>query len=121
MKEIIGKRIRKLRENKDYTQENMAAELGITPGAYAKIERGETDASISRLAQIAEILEVTMSSLFKEQFPGSTLEEQQNPYGFASKAEVEHLAQLIKQINRELERIRAEMNAGKKPRSKNST
>ncbi|MFX6803654.1 helix-turn-helix transcriptional regulator, partial [Acinetobacter baumannii] len=51
MKESIGYRIRKLREQKDYTQDNMGAELGITPGAYAKIERDETDPSASRLIQ----------------------------------------------------------------------
>jgi transcriptional regulator with XRE-family HTH domain len=39
VKKVIGTRIRKLRESKDYTQENMAAELEITAGAYA-IERG---------------------------------------------------------------------------------
>lgn len=45
----------------------MAAELDITPGAYAKIERGETDPSVTRLIQIAGILEVDVASFFREQ------------------------------------------------------
>ncbi|MFZ6025920.1 MAG: helix-turn-helix domain-containing protein [Bacteroidota bacterium] len=67
MKKAIGQRIRELRRSKDYSQENMAAELDITPGAYAKIERGETDPSVTRLIQIAGILEVDVASFFREQ------------------------------------------------------
>lgn len=36
----------------------MSQELEITPGAYAKIERGFADPSITRLIAIAHILEV---------------------------------------------------------------
>jgi transcriptional regulator with XRE-family HTH domain len=65
VKKEIGTRIRKLRESKDYTQDNMAAELEITAGAYAKIERGETDPSATRLLKIAEILEVDIPHSLK--------------------------------------------------------
>jgi transcriptional regulator with XRE-family HTH domain len=96
----------------------MASELGITPGAYAKIERGETDVSITRLGQIADALGVKIGSLLQENHPVSIVEEAGNPYGFASKAELEQLAQMIRQINRELEKIRAEMSDKKKGKSR---
>lgn len=67
----IGARIRRIRAGKDYKQEDMATELDITPGAYAKIERGETAPSASRLLQIAKILKVDVMAFFKEpeEFP----------------------------------------------------
>ena len=62
----VGHRIRKIREAKDFNQQNMADKLGITAGAYAKIERGETDPSISRLFEIAEVLNVDISNLIQD-------------------------------------------------------
>ena len=121
MKKDIGYRIRKLREGKDYTQDNMAGELGITAGAYAKIERGETDASITRLMRIAEILEVDIITFFKENPTYSKVEEPISPYGFASKADIEKLMQLIKQMNSEIEQLKSDMAAppkGKKHKIK---
>jgi transcriptional regulator with XRE-family HTH domain len=63
----IGKRIRKLRINNDHTQETMAQALELTPGAYAKIERGETDPSVTRLFEIAQILKVDIVVLLKDE------------------------------------------------------
>ena len=54
MKEEIGHRIRKLRTAQSFSQATMAGELGLTAGAFAKIERGETDPSITRVFQIEE-------------------------------------------------------------------
>lgn len=115
MKDIIGKRIRKIRLSKDYTQDNMAAELEITAGAYAKIERGETDPSATRLLKIAEILEVEVTSFFQDKPQPSKVEESPREYGFATKTDIEQLSQLIKQLSRELEKLKAELAAVKKP------
>ena len=62
----VGYRIRKIREAKDLNQQNMADKLEITAGAYAKIERGEMDPSITRLFQIAGILKVDIISLIQD-------------------------------------------------------
>ncbi len=62
----VGYRIRKIRESKDLNQQDMADKLKITAGAYAKIERGETDPSISRLFEIATILKTDIVSLVKD-------------------------------------------------------
>lgn len=96
----------------------MAGELGITAGAYAKIERGETDPSATRLLNIAEILEVDVIIFFQEPSHSNKVEEPPNQYGFASKTDIENLAQLIKQMNREIEKLKTEMATVKKGKLK---
>jgi len=54
-------RIRKIRNAKEYSQEYVSMQLGITMSAYSKIERGITDPSLSRMIQIAAILEFELS------------------------------------------------------------
>lgn len=59
----IGHKIKKLRELKNYTQSFMASELGITQGAYSRIEVGETEISYGKLAKISSILEVPVDDI----------------------------------------------------------
>lgn len=54
---IIGERIKKFRENKNYTQEHLASKLGMSQNAYSKMESGGSKVSTERLQKIAEILE----------------------------------------------------------------
>ncbi len=94
----------------------MAAELDITAGAYAKIERGETDPSITRLLQIAEILKVDVVSFLKET-PASMIavEEPKQLYGtYATKNDVDNLTQTIKQLQKEIEKLKSQKADGKK-------
>jgi len=59
----IARNIKQIRELKSFTQEYMANELGISQPAYVKIEQGSTILKIDRLQQIANILEVDVSTL----------------------------------------------------------
>ena len=59
----IARNIKQIRELKSFTQEYMAQELGISQPAYVKIEQGLTILKIDRLQQIADILEVDISTL----------------------------------------------------------
>ncbi len=59
----IARNIKQIRELKTLTQEYMAQELGISQPAYVKIEQGLTVLKIDRLQQIADILEVDISTL----------------------------------------------------------
>lgn len=111
MKKTIGERIRRLRQSRDYTQDNMAAELDITPGAYAKIERGETDPSATRLLRIAEILGVDVTSFFKDNTVATQVQQATyQPYGAASKEELEQLTQLVRQLSQEMEKLKKQIN-----------
>jgi transcriptional regulator with XRE-family HTH domain len=123
VKKEIGTRIRKLRESKDYTQDNMAVELEITAGAYAKIERGETDPSISRLFQIAEILKVDITALIKDSPTTSfLLEDSQLAYGnLATKQDLVKITHLINQMNREIEKLKSQNTPKKKITPKKKT
>lgn len=59
----IGANIRNFRELKGFTREQMAHDLNLSVSAYGNIERNQTDLTISRIQQIAEILEVDMSQI----------------------------------------------------------
>ncbi|HRP59917.1 MAG TPA: helix-turn-helix transcriptional regulator, partial [Vicingus sp.] len=59
----IGNTIKKLRELKNYTQSYMSERLNMSLSGYSKIERDETDISLKRLRQIAEILETDYSNI----------------------------------------------------------
>lgn len=55
--------IRELREQNDWTQEQMAEKLGITRNGYAKIERGESMPNLERLNDIATLFGVEITEL----------------------------------------------------------
>lgn len=55
--------IRSLRQEKDWSQKDMAEKLHMSVNGYSKIERGETEPNLSRLQQIADILGVQLNDL----------------------------------------------------------
>jgi transcriptional regulator with XRE-family HTH domain len=59
----IAANIRHTREGLNYTQEYLAAKLGISQNAYSKIELGYTKITVERLFQIASILEIEVAEL----------------------------------------------------------
>lgn len=60
---ISNDKIKSLREQRDWTQEEMAEKLGLTRNGYAKIERGESLPSLERLDEIAKIFDVNIVEL----------------------------------------------------------
>jgi len=59
----IGNKIRVLREVRGFSQEYMADQVGISQAAYSKIERNETEVTLTRLDQISKVLEVSLIDL----------------------------------------------------------
>ena len=59
----IGQRIRKLRRDKEVTQEQMAEIVGISKSFVGHIERGEKVLSVETLARICKGLDVDMHYL----------------------------------------------------------
>jgi transcriptional regulator with XRE-family HTH domain len=55
----LGETIRLQRLTKKYSQEYIAFMLEISQAAYSKIERNETELTVKRLYEIAEILEIS--------------------------------------------------------------
>jgi transcriptional regulator with XRE-family HTH domain len=60
----VGKNIRTIRHQRNWSQEDVANRLGISIPAFSKIETGVTDINLSRLEQIATIYEVSVVNLF---------------------------------------------------------
>ena len=57
--------IKKIRKSKGYSQAYLAQQLNITESTYSKIERGETELTVSRLNQISKILDTSVINLLK--------------------------------------------------------
>jgi len=62
----IGTRIRKIREEQGIKQEYIANEMGITQSSYGRIEKDDNRLTATKLIQISEILNVSISALFGE-------------------------------------------------------
>jgi transcriptional regulator with XRE-family HTH domain len=63
--QTLGKKIRLLRHQKSWSQEDVAKQLGISIPAFSKIETGITDINLSRLEQISKLFELTVVQLLK--------------------------------------------------------
>ncbi|SNR44204.1 helix-turn-helix transcriptional regulator [Flavobacterium sp. ov086] len=63
MSTSIKNKIKSIRELKNYTQEYMAEQLGVTQAGYSKIEKGKTILSYVKLVEIARILDVSVEDI----------------------------------------------------------
>jgi transcriptional regulator with XRE-family HTH domain len=61
----LGRRVRELRKGKGWSQERLAREGGLGRSFTGAIERGEKDIRIRTLCKLADILEVSLSQLFR--------------------------------------------------------
>jgi transcriptional regulator with XRE-family HTH domain len=64
MPKQVFEKIKFFRQLKNWTQEDMAEKLEMSPSGYGGIERGDTDVTLSRLERIAEVLEFDLADLF---------------------------------------------------------
>lgn len=63
-KKNLGKNIRKLRHEKNFTQETLALESNISRSHIAMIEAGKRDITVSTLFQISRALKVNLQEIF---------------------------------------------------------
>ena len=61
---LLGQQIRRLREDKGYSQEEFAAFAEIDRAYFGGIERGERNVTAINLIKIAEALKVEVGMLF---------------------------------------------------------
>lgn len=59
----FANRIRHIRQIKGYSQDYVSMKIGISLSAYSKIERGTTDPSLSRMLQIADVLDIDLGQI----------------------------------------------------------
>lgn len=63
-----GTVIRKIREMKKLSQEEVARQMGISQNAYSKIESNQTQLTINHIKKISKILDVSIFELLKDEF-----------------------------------------------------
>ncbi len=63
MEQKIGRKIKKLRELRNYSQDYMAAQLGISQSTYSQLETEDAGLSPDRLEKIAHLLQITVSDI----------------------------------------------------------
>ena len=74
----IGQKIKKIRELRNFTQQHMAQELGVTQSAYSKMEVGESDITYKKLEHISSILGISVEEIasFNEQMVFNVMHNQ---------------------------------------------
>lgn len=58
-------RLRKLRDNAGWSQQEVADRLYISQAAYSRLEKGEIEMTLSRLLRIREIYNVPLTELIQ--------------------------------------------------------
>ncbi|MBI1835803.1 MAG: helix-turn-helix transcriptional regulator [Flavobacteriia bacterium] len=117
MKEKLAERIRMARLMKNLSQQNMADELGLTVASYSNIERGVTEITVSRLFEIAKILQLKVSSMLD--FDSSYSEKIKEPSGEYFTDTNHQLKVIIEKLNKqqdEIEKLNSELNLLKNKR-----
>ena len=61
----VNEKTRKIREAKDWSQEQMAEKLNMSLNGYAKIERGESKIYLDKLEQIAQVFDIDVIELMQ--------------------------------------------------------
>ena len=56
----VHDKIRVMREINQWSQEEMAEKLSMSPNGYAKIERGQSSINLDKLQQIANVFNIDM-------------------------------------------------------------
>lgn len=103
LRHTFSARLRGIRAQRALTQESLAERLGMSHAGYAKIERGETDVSLSQVEQIAQALGVGVPALLGlEGHPAPV------PPGLAEEQLLNRLAHLEGEVEM-LKRLLAEM------------
>lgn len=78
----VCEKIKRLRQDKGWSQEETANKLNMSTNAYGCIERGDTDVSLSRLEDISAVFEIDIADFFDKKTSvfnfGGTQNNQQN-------------------------------------------
>jgi len=65
-RELLAKKLRELRAERDWSQEDLAAASGLHRTYIGTIERSEQSITIDNIQKLADAFEVTISELFQE-------------------------------------------------------
>lgn len=119
LKSIISKNIKRFREARGMSQEEMALALEMSTSGYSKVERGSVDVSVSRVEQIAQLLSVKPAVLFDfEQSQVFNIHQNKYVQGTGAKAENmqfssnEYVQRYIEHLEKEIIELKEEKRSG---------
>jgi transcriptional regulator with XRE-family HTH domain len=93
----IGDRIRRARNNRDYSQEYVAESIGMSTGNYGKIERGDIQANLKHLKAIAKLLSIDFNYLLEDS-EDLTSGEPPYIYGIEDQRRIKFLETQVKKL-----------------------
>lgn len=102
---VIGQRIKKLREERGITQETMAHQLDVTQSNYGRLEKDDRRLNVVKLLKIVRILNVNISFIFNEVM--SELNEDEN--GLFNNANKEVYDILVESLRAEIQHLKDEI------------
>jgi transcriptional regulator with XRE-family HTH domain len=110
MKNIeLGDNIRKIRELKGFSQQNLADEIKVDQKTISRIEKGDLSPKFDTLIAISKVLSVTLSQLlsFNESliFNNYNQYQQGGNYNAYINTEIEKIEELYKQLLREKDEV----------------
>ncbi len=106
MKKKVGERIRVARVTKGLSQQNMADELGLTVASYSNIERGVTDITITRLFEIARILQVKIENILDLENSSQNVKDTGLPYLVKNEIDLVEIRKILADLQEEVKRLK---------------
>lgn len=94
-----GERIRQLRKQTGYTQEQLAHVLNIDRSYYSRIESGKNGCSVDLLVRLSELFEVSLDYLVLGEYSQTSAEKAERA---SLKEDVQDLIIHLKQFNANL-------------------
>ena len=85
MNEMLGSRIKALRSAKNFTQEQVADQIGVSRQKYARIESGVNSVTLDILSKVAEVLGVTVGDITRVLDESPVVEYRAGEEGASSK------------------------------------
>ena len=98
MKETVAKRIKGIREQKGFSQEEIADRLNISRSAYERMENGKSQSWATHLGSRAEVFEVTPEYFVKESPNKQENNEQQGGLALQNNGTINTINYLSKKL-----------------------
>jgi transcriptional regulator with XRE-family HTH domain len=106
---ILGENVRKIRELKGFSQQNLADEIKVDQKTISRIEKGELSPKFETLVSISKVLSINISQLlaFNESliFNNYNQYQQGGNYNAYLNTEIDKVEELYKQLLKEKDEV----------------
>ena len=106
---ILGENVRKIRELKGFSQQNLADEIKVDQKTISRIEKGELSPKFETLVSISKALSISLSQLlaFNENMVFNNYSQHQQGGQFVAynNTEIDKVEELYKQLLKEKDEV----------------